>query len=563
MDLRLTADTLRRLTAAIALAAPCVAHADLSAEVLAVHHEAAALSQAHAAGVQVYVGAPLEKLLLRRVQLQIDEQPPLEYEYSSFESAALLRGGLHRMHAGALEPGPHRLRALFIARRGDAQPLTPRIELRIDQPFEKTVQPLSLQLTLAEEGGWRDRAVLRFAQTSEPDAAQAQRAARFAEDSLTGWAAQFEDAPTDLPPVDTPGAASVTRYNDAVATIRGGSRDAGVAALTQIATGDAAGADARRVRDLANLTLGYELLRERRAAEAADALRRVRSPGPYGNAALLALGWTWLLPKGAAMGADAKADAGDAASAAGWWPQDAAGTPDPRPELRRRMPFRYNWSVAAGERERDLHAALVPWNELSGRDPLDPVVQEGMLVIAYALQHLGAHEQAQRHYLRSIERLQQAGARLDDALAQTSDGRMLALVDAQTTDGWRRWLADLPYDDATAYVRILVDDAAVVDALEARRPLLFQHRLLAQHAQTLEAVREAEGLRARIGTLAQRVDAALDAANAQLTAAAQAALQARARITRGYLGEARFAVARMHDPSPRAAQRVAAAGGAP
>lgn len=555
--MRFTADSLRRCAAALALAASCAAHADLSAEVLAVHREMSALSQAQAAGVQIHVGATTEKLLLRRVQLQIDEQPPLEYEYSSFESAALRRGGLHRLHFDALEPGAHRLRALFIARRSDAQPLTPRIELRADQPFEKTALPLSLQLTLSEEGGWRDRAVLKFAQTFAPDDAQAQAAARFAEDALAGWAAPFEDASSDLPAPEPPGAASVTRYNDAVAMIGGGSRDAGIAALTQIATADAAGADARRVRDLANLTLGYELLRERRGAEAADALRRVRSPGPYGNAALLALGWTWLQPQG-----DAQADAATAASAGGWWPQDAQDAAEPRPELRRRMPFRYNWSVAAGARERDLHAALVPWNELSGRDPLDPVVQEGMLVIAYALQHLGAQEQAQRHYLRSIERLQQAGARLDDALAQTRDGRMLARVDAQTSGGWRRWLADLPYDDATAYFRILVDDAAVVDALEARRPLLFQRDLLARHAQTLETLPETETLRTRIGVLAQRVDAALDAANAGLTAAAETALQARVKTTRAYLAEARFAVARMHDPSPRAPQRVAA-GSAP
>lgn len=546
MDMRFTADTPRRMAAAIALVMPCVVCADLADDVRETHREATALTQA--AGVQIYVGAAADELLLRRVRVQLDEQPPLEYEYSSLESTALLRGGLHRLHAGALAPGPHRLRALFVARSDDAQPLTPRIELRIDQAFDKTSQPLALQLTLAQDSGWRDRAVLSLAQSPLPDAAQALRAARFAEESLSGWAVPFEGAPSDLP-VGAPEAASITRYNDAVAMIRNDSRDTGVMALAQIATGDAVGADARRVRDLANLTLGYQFLRERRGAEAATALRRVRSPGPYGNAALLALGWTWLLPAGAQSGTDA---------AAGWWPQDATDSP----ELRRRMPFRYNWSVAAGERERDLHAALVPWNELSGRDPLDPVVQEGMLVIAYALQHLGAQEQAQRHYLRSIERLQQAGARLDDALAQTRDGRMLALVDAQTPDGWRRWLADLPYDDATAYFRILVEDAAVVDALEVRRPLLFQRRLLAYHAQELEGLAEARDLRARVDALVLRVDREIDVANAQLTAAAQTALQARAKVTRGYLAEARFAVARMHDPSPRAAQRVAA-GGAP
>ncbi|MEQ1439101.1 hypothetical protein AAG565_07040 [Fontimonas sp. SYSU GA230001] len=548
--MRCTDGLLIAAAVALAMAVPGVAYADLSAEVRALHEEVAALTLTE--DVQIYVGAAAGPLLLRRVQVQIDEQPPFDYEYSSFESAALQRGGLHRLHAGALAPGVHRLRAQFIARRADAGPLTPRVELRLDQAFEMGAQALSLQLTLAHTGGWRDRALLNLAQSQPPDAAQVRRAARYAIDAREAWVAAVADAPSGLPSPDVSGAAAIVRYNEAVTMLREGRRDTGIAALTQIAGGEAPDADALRVRDLANLTLGHQLLRERRNAEAAEALRRVRSPGPYGNAALLALGWSRLLPQARTTGDD---DPAGAAATGMAWPLDAADTP----ALRRRMPFRYNAAVAAGERERDLRVALVPWNELSGGDPFDPVVQEGMLVVAYALQHLGAQEQAQRHYLRSIERLQQTGARLDDALAQARDGRLLALVDAQTADGWRRWLADLPYDDATAYVRILAGDAAVVDALEARRPLRFQRDLLAQDAQALATVADSQDLRTRVELVARHVKAALDAADARVVEAASAALQARAKITRGYLAEARFALARLHDPVPRAAQQLAGA----
>jgi hypothetical protein len=539
--MRNTAATLPCLVAALMLAAGD-ARADLSAEVLAVHREATSLLQAQRADLQIYVGAAADGLLLRRVELQIDDAAPLHYEYSRQESEALSRGGLHRLYGDMLEPGAHRMRALLVARRSDAQPLTPRIELRVDQIFEHDGGPQTLELTLARSG-WRDNAVLHLANGAAPSDAQRMRAARYAEDAQAGWSAPFENAPADAAlPLATPGVASIARYNDAVTMIRDGNRDAGVAALTAIATGEAVGADARRVRDLANLTLGYQLLRERQPEPAAQALRRVRSPGPYGNAALLGLGWTWLMPS---------AGAGEATPGA-WWPQTAADSP----ELRRRMPFRYNWSVAAGERARDLHAALVPWNELNGRDALDPVVQEGMLVVAYALQHLGAHEQAQRHYLRSIERLQHANASLDAALAQLRDGRTLALIDEASDHGWRRWLADLPYTDDTAYFRTLVDDADVIDALEARRPLRFQQRLLAQHAQGLAGLANAASLRQRIDALSVRIDTALAAADAALLDAATSALQARAKSARAYLAEARFAVARMHDPSPRAREQM-------
>jgi hypothetical protein len=526
--------------AALSLAVPRV-QAELSDEVLAVHREATALLQSQRPAAQIYVSSSVDKLLLRRVQVQIDEQPPVEYEYSSFESEALQRGGLHRLHATALEPGLHRLRALLIARRVDAGPLTPRIELRIDETFELGATPFALELGMIKPG-WRD-AVAPQVVYGAPQPAQHERAAHYAEVAQLAWQAPAEmiAGGATLPPAQAGAGLSIGRYNDAVTMIRDGRRDAGIAALRALATADAVGPGARRVRDLANLTLGYQLLRERQAEVAAEALRRVRSPGAYGNAALLALGWTSLLPT---------AGAGETEPGA-WWPQDAADSP----ELRRRMPFRYNWSVAAGERARDLHAALVPWNELTGRDPLDPVVQEGMLVVAYALQHLGAYEQAQRHYLRSIERLQDANAILDAALAEARDGRMLARIDATTDDGWRRWLADLPYDDGTAYFRTLVEDADVIDALEARRPLLFQRRLLVEHAQALADHPQAQELRARIEALSLRVGAALHAADTALIVAAEAALQVRAKTTRAYLAEARFAVARLHDPSPRARER--------
>lgn len=525
------------------------AQAQLAPEVVELYRELQALP-VHGDRFELLVGEAAEDLLLRRARVQIDDDAPLEYEYSAAETAALHGGGRHRLLQMPLPAGAHRLRVTLIARRVDALPQTPRVDAAVDYPFDKAAGSLTMAVTLVDRG-WLRGATLDLRTSPQTTPAQRRQLAQFAADAERGWLAPLEGVQPAEPSAPS---TLVARYNDAVAMLRAGERDAGIAALAALAADDDASSPrALRLRDLASLTLGYQHLRERNGAAAAEALRRVRSPGPYGNAALLGLGWSHLVP---AADAAASSELGG-----GWWPQDVADSP----ELRRRMPFRYNWSVAAGERASDLRDALVAWNELVGRDPLDPVVQEGMLVVPYALQHLGAHEQAYARYLRAIEQLQAVRTQIDAALEQLRDGRFLALVDARTGDGWRRWLADLPYDDATAYVRVLVDDAGVLEALEARRPLHDQQRLLAQMRQTLDAhasTPRVDALRQRVLAMQRQTDARMEAADAAVLAAAGAALRARRERVGAYLSEARFAVARFNDPSPRAlehgVQRVAA-----
>lgn len=530
------------------------AHAGLSPEVVELYREVQALP-AYGDRFELLVGEQAENLILRRVRVQIDDDAPLEYEYSAFETAALQNGGRHRLLQMPLPAGAHRLRIALIARHVDALPQTPRVDATVDYPFNKAAGPLTVDVSLVDRG-WLRGATLEVQTSPQTSPLQRRQLAQFAADAQRDWLAEL-DAPQ---PAEATSSTPVSRYNDAVALIRNGTRDAGIAALAALAAADdIATPGALRVRDLANLTLGYQHLRDRNGAAAAEALRRVRSPGPYGNAALLGLGWSYLLPT--AGSPTEGLPAADADSAAGWWPQDA---PDSA-ELRRRMPFRYNWSVAAGERATDLRSALVAWNELVGRDPLDPIVQEGMLVMPYALQHLGAHEQAYARYLRAIEQLQAARAQIDAALTQVRDGQFLALVDAETGDGWRRWLADLPYADETAYTRVLVENADVLEVLEARRPLRDQQRLLALMQQMLdahEATAPVDALRQRLATLQRETASRLAAADATLVAAAESALHARRQGIGTYLSEARFAVARLNDPSQRAleqgVQRVAA-----
>ncbi|MFP5306341.1 MAG: hypothetical protein ACLGI7_11030 [Gammaproteobacteria bacterium] len=542
------------------------AHAEvepaLTTAVLAAHRDAVALERAlqhpHTQGLSMRVGSAKPDLLLRRVRVQIDDGPVHEYEYSAEESAVLRAHGLHPLTTIALDAGQHRLRAELVARRVDARPDTARILVRIDERFDKSEAPLTLELELAD-GGWREDAVLRM-RIADP-AVGVDRVGRFVEAVQGALAAALLEIPAapagaDPAPAAAAGGAGsslLARYNRAAELMRQGETGPGLALLAEIGTADAGTAVELALRDHANLVLGYALLRERRGADAVPAFQRVRSPGPYGNPALLGLGWAYLLPTGPEARAAAQRDDGDPGA---WSPAEAD-----TPSLRRRMPFRYAWSVAAGEREADLREALVPWNELNGRDPLDPAVQEGMLAVAYALGHLGAHAQAERYWQRAVERLHTARAQLDDAYAQLGDGRLLAAIDADSAHGWRRRLADLPYDDATAYFRVLAEDAAFLDALEDRHALRALQASVELHLQRLQDLAAAAGaadLRQRLVALQARVATAAERQREQLLAVAAQALLARQRHTDAYLGEAVFALARIHDPSPLAQQRLAA-----
>lgn len=479
--------------------------------------------------VRVYIGSPDPAVLLRRIRLRVDEQAPLTYEYSAAESAALRAGGLHVLPPLPLAEGEHRLRVELTGRRADARPDTPRVHATLDRRF--TVRsPMVLALDLTGPGLLRAAAVhMGFADAATP-----------AQDAR---AVAFESAMRAPAPVQAAGADdAIARYNAAVAMLAGADPVQGEQQLDALGRGDAQRSIDWTVRDLANVTLGYARLRARRGAAAIEPFGRVRSPGPYGNAALLGLGWAHLLPRGG--------EPMDAA--APWWPQAEAASP----ALRRRMPFRYAAAVAGGARAQDLHRALVPWNELTGRDALDPAVQEGMLAVAYALHHLGAHAQARQHYQRAIERLQGALAQLDAALGRLDDGSFLATLGAHIDHGWRRWLADLPYADDHAYVRRLCEAPAFLRAYEAWRAWQDAAAVHADLARRL-ASRSPEGirvqaLRTRLDSLGALIADAQHDADAALRAETARTLSALRAGTRAYLAEAAFALARLDDPAPAA-----------
>ena len=501
--------------------------------------------------------ANASELTLLEIGVWIEGVPGVRrHTYSDLEARALQRGGQHRAFVTEIAAMPRRMRVDFLARPRDAQrtdaPLRGQIEQRIDG-----AGPLLLRLEGGGLAGLRGPK-LHLMPVTDPAQARA-RYADFLDASGREVAGAFERqaagvvaADATLPIDAAPSmVAGYTRYNTALESLTAGAIEPARAALIELGTAEPLGRSGWSLRDRANLQLGDLELRAGRPDAAAVAFQRVRSPGPESNAALLGLGWARLIPPTAAHAADMYA------MQVSLRPDDA----DTLAATRRQTPFRYAHSVAEGQRAQDLRGALVPWSELIGRDPTDVAVQEGLLAVAYAHDHLGAHEQAQRYYQRAMDAFGHLRAHYDAALLHVDAGGLSALWTPTTTtdDGWpawfaalpepRWWLSDPPHAPENFYFERLVADGAVRSRLDMLTRYGELDAQLQQQAPLLAATPTAlaQNAELRAQVVQQRGEL-----QQQLQAHARASLQQQRRAVDRPIAEAAFALARLRDDIERA-----------
>lgn len=545
----------------------------------------------------LYIGDQADKLLLREITLRIDDQAPLHYEYSDAESLALQRGALHEWTLSGLGAGPHSLRADFQA--AGAKPGGPRKHGQISQSFGKDGAATVLKLDLVK-GSFISEATLELHklsaspaaiadarlraidlliaggryfpaasallqwQTRNQGAASAEVLSRRLSASLKGLGLTERAAAVDSNLPAAPGSGEdplVTRYNNALAALQQGKVPEGLAELDAIGRGEFTGPVALALRDQANLTLGYYQLRHRQGAAAVPVFSRVRSPGPCANAALLGLGWALLAPPGPG-GRQSAADAMQEPTV-----QRISTVITPRltadiAALKREQPP--GVPVTSKDQQTALRRALVPWTELTGRDPTDPAVQEGMLATAWSLYHFGAYQQAEDHYLRAIDQFDKTRGWFDAAILQVRSGGMAASIAAHENDsasGWHWlgvdllpvrvhwWFGDTPETPREVagnfYFEHLLLDEDFADALQDYRDLRLIAGLLDAHLVKLDAA--AAALRERIAALRPRVAAAAEVQRKRLEDLAVAELQQQKKQVEKYLIEARFALASIYD----------------
>lgn len=480
--------------------------------------------------VQIYVGNPLPDWSLIELSLRVEGQPERRYSYSPTENRALARGGLHLFSDLNLGNKPRRASLEYFIREQSSgravRPLRGRIELdlvagsgaSVLQLQERTLSDPELVLT-GQIGA--SSATLRYSNFLE----------------LSGHPSRA----AFLRGITLPVAATAYPTGPAFAAA---STAATPAALLAAGEAEALTPLDWTLRDRSNLQLGYVQLRSGQPAAAAEAFRRVRSPGPYANAALLGYGWARMIPEKAPQAA--AMFVGNAALRS----QDE----DALAETRRTTPFRYADAIAHDNRADDLRNALVPWGELIGRDPTDSAVQEGLLALAYAHGHLGAHAQAAQYFRRAVDQLDALIRHYDSARLDIESGGLARLWTTVTNadNGWpgwmeampepRWWLTDPPNAPTTFYFDGLIADADFLRELDELLGVRELEELLQDQAQRLTGG-------------PQEKNAQLRAECAQVSAGLQSSLRQRAlhqlavkhKLAEQYLAEASFSLARMVD----------------
>jgi hypothetical protein len=231
------------------------------------------------------------------------------------------------------------------------------------------------------------------------------------------------------------------RYNLGVALVRAGQLDVGAGVLDGLGTmkiRDGTREELLGLRDRANLALGFAYLQADLEGNARPVLQRVRLNGPFSNKALLGAGW-------------------------------------------------------AESADNDYRRALAPWLELSSRDKLDSAVQESLLAVPYAFAQLNAEPQAAEYYARALDVFDQEIARLDIAMSNVQDGKLvnaLLASDDSSAAGWYWQLAALPDDERTRYLYFAIADHRFHETLKSYRDLLRLDMHLEQWRQKLGSYRD-------------------------------------------------------------------------
>jgi chaperonin cofactor prefoldin len=193
-------------------------------------------------------------------------------------------------------------------------------------------------------------------------------------------------------------------YNYGIALLESGDTLAGYQQLNKVGTQTSQNEIMSGLRDKANLTMGFTLLRNKESVQARKYLERIQLEGPFSNKALLWVGWS-----------------------------DAS--------------------------QGNYDQALVPWMILRKRDITDVAVQEAMLAAPYGFGQLKAFGRSAVLYGEAVEVFDREVGRVDASIQSIREGKFLdaMLSDKARTDSeWLFSLRKLPDAPETRYMRDLM-----------------------------------------------------------------------------------------------------------
>lgn len=228
------------------------------------------------------------------------------------------------------------------------------------------------------------------------------------------------------------------QYNLGVALVRSGKHETGRRFLASIGNMGVYDEETRALRDRANLALGYDYIRYKDSQKAQSHLKKVRLNGPSSNKALLGLGWAY----------------------------------------------------AAEEK---YEKALVYWQELNGRNIIDPAVQESVLAVPYALANLGRTSDAVSQYNDAIKLFETENERLQYAVRAIRQGKLneqLLKLDPGSEKGWYWSLKTLPDSPESRYLSALLATHEFQETLKNYRDVRFLQQGIRKNTRDYHAVKD-------------------------------------------------------------------------
>ncbi|WP_156891336.1 hypothetical protein [Nevskia ramosa] len=227
------------------------------------------------------------------------------------------------------------------------------------------------------------------------------------------------------------------RYNLAIAMIRSGDAARGRSWLDLLGRTASTDPELLELRDRANLSLGWQFLREKQGRTALGVLGRVRSDGLSSNRALLGMGWAQLAPDGERLprvtlrteNLRVPDQIGDLSAPirnslerlrvlepeiSGGWAGPSSFERDDPPK----------------NRNDGLRRAITVWSALLGRDERDPSVIEAKLAIAHAQDQLRDIGAARTSYADTLTSLRNTDAAIERDAAFVKAGDLVASLSA-------------------------------------------------------------------------------------------------------------------------------------
>lgn len=315
-----------------------------------------------------------------------------------------------------------------------------------------------LTFTLMQQGEYKDVATLLLPQGGNIDDAQ------------------------DLPPV--------LRYNLAVALMKSDNGLHGRKLMNRVGQIEVKDIESLSLRDKANLSLGYQYLQLQNGENAKALFGRVRTTGPFSGNALLGLGWAEI-----AIATSPNANKPEEEEGKGLLGSiaDLFGVGGDKKESKKKIDVKGSGGIPAREAD-GMQRALIPWAELIERDPMDSAVQEAMLAIPWALQKVGAYEDALKYYQRAIDTLEVARKRMAQAQTSISSGVMVYTMikdDLDSERGWRWRLSNLADTPETYFLQSLLAEHRFMESLKDHRDARLLGRTLETWKQRLDDAEKA------------------------------------------------------------------------